>query len=63
VNTKHGRPAADVLSIEDLEALEETPDAISSRALLSDIREALEELDNNAAVLGKEEALGLVADR
>lgn len=63
MNTKHGRPAADVLSIEDLEALEDTPDVISSRALLSDIREALEELDNNAAVLGKEEALGLVADR
>lgn len=63
VITKHGRPAAVVLSIEDLEALEETLDVMSSRALLSDIREALDELDNGAAVLGKEEALRLVADR
>src|SRR6202011_3130476 len=36
--TKHGRPAAVVLSIEDLESLEETLDIMDSAALLADIR-------------------------
>jgi len=63
VITKHGRPAAVVLSVEDLEALEETLDVMSSRGLLADIREALEEREQATASLSKEEALRLVADR
>lgn len=60
VITKHGRPAAVVLNIEDLEGLEETLDVMSHEALLSDIREALTE---EPEPLGMEEALGLVTDR
>lgn len=60
VITKHGRPAAVVLNIEDLEGLEETLDVMSHEALLSDIREALTE---EPEPLSKEEALGLVTDR
>lgn len=63
VITKHGRPAAVVLSIEDLESLEETLGVLSSQALLADIRGALDEQEQDAAVLSKEEALRLVADR
>lgn len=63
VITKHGRPAAVVLSIEDLEGLEETLDVMSSRALLADIREALDERQRDATALTKAEALRLVADR
>jgi antitoxin YefM len=63
VITKHGRPAAVVLSVEDLEALEETLDVMSSKGLLADIREALDEREHEAEVLSKAEALRLVADR
>ena len=63
VITKHGRPAAVVLSIEDLEALEETLDVMSSKGLLADIREALDERQLATAVLSKEDALRLVTDR
>src|ERR1019366_5842605 len=41
---KHGHPAAVVISVEDLESLEETLDVMGSAALLDDIREALAEL-------------------
>jgi antitoxin YefM len=40
VITKHGRPAAVVLSVEDLESLEETLEILSDPAVLADIREA-----------------------
>ena len=36
--TKHGRPAAVMLSIEDLESLEETLEILSDPQLLKDIR-------------------------
>jgi antitoxin YefM len=62
VITKHGRPAAVVLSVEDLEALEETLDVMTSSGLLADIREALDEREQ-ATILSKEEALRLVSDR
>jgi prevent-host-death family protein len=39
--TKHGRPAAVVISVEDLQSLEETLDIMNSAALLADIRESL----------------------
>jgi antitoxin YefM len=62
VITKHGRPAAVVLSIDDLESLEETLDVLGRPSLMADIREALEELATSAApVLTKEQALGHVA--
>lgn len=60
VITKHGRPAAVVLNVEDLDGLEETLDVMSHEALLSDIREALAE---EPQLLSKEEALELVTDR
>lgn len=37
---KHGHPAAVVMSVEDLESLEETLDVMSSEALLAGIRQA-----------------------
>lgn len=62
VITKHGRPAAVVLSIEDLESLEETLDVMSNSKLVADPREALAELDTGAAqALSKDEARRLIA--
>ncbi len=59
--TKHGHPAAVVISIDDLESLEETLDILDSAALLADIRESLAELSaTGATVLSKEEALRLI---
>jgi antitoxin YefM len=64
VITKHGRPAAVVLSIEDLESLEETLDVMGNRAVLDDIQEALAELQTGAAaVLNKDDALRIIAGR
>ena len=64
VITKHGHPAAVVISVEDLESLEETLDVMSSAALLDDIREALAELGTaDAPVLAKDDALRLITDR
>lgn len=62
VITKHGRPAAVVISVEDLESLEETLDVMDSPALLDDIREALTDLAaGDAATLAKQDALRLIA--
>ena len=59
VITKHGHPAAVVISVEDLESLEET-----LAALLDDIREALAELSTaDAPVLTRDDALRLIADK
>jgi antitoxin YefM len=64
VITRHGHPAAVVISLDDLESLEETLDVMDSAALLSDIRESLAELGPaDAPTLSKEEALRLIADR
>jgi antitoxin YefM len=61
VITKHGHPAAVVISVDDLESLEETLDIMSSAALLAQIRESLAELSTaDAAVLSKENALRLI---
>jgi prevent-host-death family protein len=57
VITKHGRPAAVVLSVEDLESLEETLDILGSDRLLADVRQSPAELAEGAAMpLSKEEA-------
>lgn len=62
VITKHGHPAAVVISVEDLESLEETLDIMDSAALLADIRDSLAELSTgSAAVLSKDEATRLIA--
>jgi antitoxin YefM len=62
--TKHGHPAAVVISVEDLESLEETLDIMDSAALLADIRESLAELSSGqATVLSKDDALRLAAGR
>jgi len=58
VITKHGRPAVVMLSIEDLESLEETLEILSNPALLAEIREADTEVAAGKAVtLTKDEAL------
>jgi antitoxin YefM len=59
--TRHGHPAAVVISLEDLESLEETLDIMDSAELLSDIRESLAELSTaHPPVLTKEDALHLI---
>src|ERR1022692_905452 len=64
VITKHAHPAAVVISLDDLESLEETLDVMGSAALLDDIREALAELGTaDAPVLTRDDALRLIADR
>ena len=62
--TKHGRPAAVVLSIDDIESLEETLDVLSNDSLLADIREALAERARTLPqTLSKDEALELLSRR
>jgi antitoxin YefM len=62
--TKHGRPAAVLLSIEDLESLEETLEILSDPGLMAEIRQA--EADARAGKtepLTKEQALARIKDR
>jgi antitoxin YefM len=62
VITKHGHPAAVVISVDDLESLEETLEIMNDARLLADIRESLAELStSDAAVLTKEDALRLIS--
>src|SRR5580700_7815167 len=64
VITKHGRPAAVVLSIEDLESLEATLEIMNNRPLLAEIRDAMASVAaGDTEVLSKEEALALVRKR
>jgi antitoxin YefM len=58
VITKHGRPAAVMLSLEDLESLEETLAVLSDPALLATLREADAEVAGGTTTrLSKQEAL------
>ena len=59
VITKHGRPAAVVLSVEDLDSLEETLDVLSSTALMDDIRSGV---NDDVVLLTKAEALDQISD-
>ena len=60
VITKHGRPAAVVLSIADLESLEETLDVLGRPRLIAQIHESLAELERHPAqILTKDQALAL----
>lgn len=62
VITKHGHPAAVVMSLEDLESLEETLDVMDSAELLADIRSSLAEVvSGSAEVLSKDEAQRLIS--
>jgi antitoxin YefM len=62
VITKHGHPAAVVISVDDLESLEETLEIMNDARLLADIRESLAELStSDAAVLTKEDARRLIS--
>jgi antitoxin YefM len=58
VITKHGRPSAVVLSVEDLEALEETLDLLSDAEALADLHEAAQARQSGETIrLTKDEAL------
>ncbi len=64
VITKHGHPAAVVMSVEDLESLEETLDIMDSGELLADIRQSLAEVASGTAeVLSKDQAQQLISRR
>lgn len=64
VITKHGRPAAVVLSIEDLESLEESLEILSDPTLLAEIRAGERERSSGATTkLSKGEALARVRQR
>jgi antitoxin YefM len=64
VITKHGRPAVVVLSVVDLESLEETLDVLGNQPLLDDIRASLAELqDGQGQVLTREQAERLITRR
>jgi antitoxin YefM len=59
--TKHGRPAAVMLSIEDLESLEETLAILSDPSLMRDIQRSEREARAGKTVrLTRAEALGRV---
>jgi prevent-host-death family protein len=61
VITKHGRPAAVVMSVEDLEGLEETLDVLSDPKLMRRVRKAQAEIETGKTEeLSKEEALALI---
>lgn len=58
VITKHGRPAAVVVSVDDLASLEETLEISGRPGLMRQIRESLEELAaGEAQPLSKEDVL------
>ncbi|HXH58381.1 type II toxin-antitoxin system Phd/YefM family antitoxin [Iamia sp.] len=62
VVTKHGRPAAVMLSIEDLESLEETLEIMSNPPLLKAIREGEHDVEaGRTDQLSREEARARVA--
>jgi prevent-host-death family protein len=64
VITKHGRPAAVVLSIEDLESLEATLEILNNRPLHTEIRDAMASVAaGDTDVFSKQEALALVRKR
>jgi antitoxin YefM len=63
VITKHGRPAAVIMTIEDLESLEETLEILSHNELLAEIIEAEAEVaEGRSTPLTKEEATGLITN-
>jgi antitoxin YefM len=62
VITKHGHPAAVVMSLADLESLEETLDVMDSADLLAAIRSSLAEVaSGRAEALTRDQALGVIS--
>ncbi len=62
VITREGRPAAIMLSLDDLDSLDATIAVLGDRTVMEDIRESLAEIAaGNTEVLTKEAALGLSA--
>ena len=62
--TKHGRPAAVVLTVEDLEDLEETLNVMSNPRLIRRVRQAQSEIGTGKAEqMTKDEALALITRR
>lgn len=58
VITRHGKPAAVVISADDLESLEETLRVVSRPKLITQVRDSLAELAaGEAEVLSKEDVL------
>ena len=58
VLTKHGRPAVVLLSVEDLESLEETLDILSNQTLMDQIRAGDHDIDTGAVErLSRDEVL------
>lgn len=63
VITRHGKPAAVVISTDDLASLEETLEVVSRPQLIAQVRDSLAELAaGEAEVLGKEGILGTLRD-
>ena len=61
VITKHGQPSAVIVSIEDLESLEDTLEILSDPSAMKELRKAQAEIRAGKSVrLTKDEALGLV---
>jgi prevent-host-death family protein len=61
VITKHGRRAAVVMSLDDLESLEETLEVLADQPLLQQVRKSMAELTaGKASVLTKDEALAVL---
>ncbi|MFA5845107.1 MAG: type II toxin-antitoxin system Phd/YefM family antitoxin [Coriobacteriia bacterium] len=54
VITRHGRPAAIILSTDDLAGLEETLDILSSPGALEEIRAAEADIDSGACLTAAE---------
>lgn len=64
VITKHGRPAAVLISVADLASLEETLEILSDRAVIRELREAAAEDERGETVtLTKDEAAALITHR
>ena len=62
--TKHGHPAAVVMSLEDLESLDETLDVMDSAELLAEIRSSLTDVASGfSEVLNEDEAQRLISRR
>lgn len=63
VITRHGKPAAVVMSTDDLASLEETLEVLSRPKLIAQVRDSLTELAaGEAEVLGKEAVLATLRD-
>lgn len=61
--TKHGRPAVVLLSIEDLESLEETLEILGDRSLMADLTAARADVEaGSTTLLTKEQALSLIGE-